>query len=310
MVKTKKKSKTKFTFKTTFLPNGDNLNKNYSCQLVSQRCQYKTGLRQCKHRVIFGQNLCWQHTRKQLHVAIFKSRIPGAGNGLFAYDETKRLNGVPVFLPNDFICNYNGKRLSPNNLKKRYGDYTAPYVVLTADDHSYADAACYRGIGSLPNHTTKLGERNAYIYYDVPSGKTVIKAFKVLKHGDEILLDYNSSADEAARITTSLAADYNLLEDLLPGPPGANYKKWRITLLDENNNKVHKVVPFAYLNEAAKQNAYINYPNRVPSTYVKPPNLDIYELDNPNIISGTYPAPKGKPFHGGGEKKRTRKRLV
>lgn len=303
MVQTKKKSRNKFTFKTTF----ETQNKNYSCQLVSQRCQYKSGLRQCQHRVVYGQNLCWQHTRKVLHVAIFKSRIPGAGNGLFAYDELKKSNGVPVFLPNDFICNYNGKRLTQRNLEKRYGEYTAPYVVLTADDHSYADAACYRGIGSLPNHTTKLGERNAYIYYDAPSAKTVIKAFKVLKHGDEILLDYNSAADEAARITASLAADYHLLEDLLPGPPGANYKKWRITLLDENSNKVHKIVPFAYLNAAAKQNAYINYPTRVPSTYVKPANLDIYEVDNPHIISGTYPASVGKPFHGGGHMTKKRR---
>lgn len=301
MPHTAKASNNRFSFRTTFPPPA--VNNNFTCRLQSAQCRHvKPGTHhvRCKNRVVFGADLCWQHTRLQLHVAIFQSRIPHAGNGLFAFDLDKRQSGEPVFLPEAVICHYNGEPITEAEVQQRYGEATAPYVVQTSDDHSFADAACRRGIGSLPNHTTTLKDRNAVLFYDEEAGATVVKAYKKLYHGDEILINYDSKGDEATRLANALNAPKILLYDLKPGT-GVNAKKWKATVMtDAADHTAKRYVPWAYLNESAKLNAFINFPHKVPIAYKNDPvhqqaAAQAYEVYNPAVVSKTTPTPKGKP---------------
>jgi hypothetical protein len=309
MPHTVKASNNRFSFRTTFPP--PVVNTNFTCRLQSAQCRFvKPGNNhvRCKNRVVFGADLCWQHTRLKLHVAIFQSRIPHAGNGLFAFDFDKRQAGDPVFLPGAIICHYNGEPIDAAEVQQRYGEATAPYVVQTSDDHSFADAACRRGIGSLPNHTTTLKDRNAVLYYDDVLGATVVKAFKKLYHGDEILINYDSKGDEATRLANSVNAPQILLYDIKPGT-GVNAKKWKATVLTDADQPAERYVPWAYLNESAKLNALINFPTKVPPAYKNNPATQAalkqaYEVHNDAVVSKTTPTPKAKPApplnaHGG-----------
>lgn len=66
----------------SFVYNGS---KSFKCNLLCAQCQAltKTGT-QCKKTTCKYLPTCYQHTKSIYHLEVKPSRIPNAGNGLFA----------------------------------------------------------------------------------------------------------------------------------------------------------------------------------------------------------------------------------
>lgn len=155
------------------------------CKAVSAR----TGA-QCGRNVCIGIPYCFHHMRAIMHLDIRKSRIPNAGNGLFA---------LAAFAAGDFITEYGGAVTTHKALDDLYGNHTAPYAVCVICDEQQGtehieDAACHRGIGSISNHGS-AAEANAE-YAWCPMRKCVIlRAIRNIANGDEILCNYGDAYD-------------------------------------------------------------------------------------------------------------------
>src|SRR5512135_897886 len=88
----------------------------------------------CRLRTIKYGERCWIHTMHKEHLKVQKSRIPGAGDGLFAWNP-KGGRG-PVFSPGDVIELYTGEVTTTSQLTRDCGrDVTAKYAVV-ADDNT------------------------------------------------------------------------------------------------------------------------------------------------------------------------------
>ena len=86
-----------------------------------QRCTANTkrGTR-CKNRTC-RDDLCWQHLKKEKHLRIKKSQIPGAGLGLWT---TRK------FKPSERIGKYTGEKMSRDKVDEIYpGNTRAEYVL-------------------------------------------------------------------------------------------------------------------------------------------------------------------------------------
>jgi hypothetical protein len=131
------------------------------------------------------------------------STIPGAGKGLFA--QTKN-NIIPVgsiptrdreiiFRKGQKIIDYNGEKMGMPGITERYGEYTAPYALKVRGAH-YEDAACKRGTGAMVNHSarSRSNARFSFVAKDqddeLGRPKSVVLADKVIRDGDEILINY------------------------------------------------------------------------------------------------------------------------
>lgn len=166
----------------------------FGCDLSSERCAYVnpyTG-RQCSRNVVIGLPECWQHRRKNLHVIVKDSNIPGAGKGLFAYNPALAGTRTPVFKRNQKIVGYQGELLSNAEVDNRYGNATGPYALSISADN-VVDAACRRSLGSLVN--TATGSRfanNARLGTNYGNRIGTVKAIRPIYHGEEILASYGN----------------------------------------------------------------------------------------------------------------------
>lgn len=183
-------------YKFTFDDEDNDENVHFECMLQCSRC---TGTcadgTQCKRTVCIGLPLCWQHLKRDKHVRIQESLIPGAGKGAFAADTTRGPNEI-VFKPGDKIVDYTGEVLTKDEIDARFGKFTAPYAfeVLKKRGNNpgkIIDAACSRGVGSNVNHATgnRTNARFSIWYRDGQSHSS-LKATKNIRNGDEILVNY------------------------------------------------------------------------------------------------------------------------
>lgn len=176
---------------TVFTYSGDLTTPPYTCVLKSSVCEAisKSGQR-CRRKVVIGKPYCYSHLLYQRHLRIKPSTLPGAGDGLFAVDPSTQDPNEVVFKKNVIIAPYGGERVTRDELERRYGDNTAPYGLLRSNNH-IVDAACDRGVGSLPNTIIGTGRRNFNAKITNRSGNIV--STKPIRNGEEILVNYGRS---------------------------------------------------------------------------------------------------------------------
>lgn len=163
----------------------------FSCKLQCVRCEGQTarGAR-CKRQVCIGTPYCSAHLKKQMHVTIADSNIPGAGKGLFAYDPDDPDGNEIVFKPGDVIVQYDGDMLTGDELQRRYGEYTAPYGIQERYGVLYTeDGACRRGAGTLANHKP-FSQANAKLSFGTGRKRFQLIAKSNIRNGREIYVSY------------------------------------------------------------------------------------------------------------------------
>lgn len=145
--------------------------------------------RRCTRNTCIGLGYCWAHLVKHKHLQI-RFVNDKVGYGLFAYNGTG--NNDVIFHINDTICDYDGERITQEELDNRYGPYTAPYgYTINKSRNIIEDGALHRGIGTMANHTSaKLC--NARLSVNKDHTKGILKAHKLIRNGDEILVNYGS----------------------------------------------------------------------------------------------------------------------
>lgn len=142
-------------------------------------CRIKT----CKYH-----RKCWIHTQGQDKLAIAKSTIPNAGNGLYTMKDRQK---------GEKIADYLGKTLTKDQLEKKYpGDTLAPYAVK-AGKNKFIDAEkTPSGMGRYANHAR--GQRQNAELVSTRDKKVKLVAKKKIvvpnqkKGKKEILVNYGS----------------------------------------------------------------------------------------------------------------------
>lgn len=155
----------------------------------------------CNRPVYVGIPFCKEHTKTELKLVVKRSRIPGAGDGLFAWSLNRNpTSNDVVFVKGDRICYYWGEHISVKELDRRYpGNIIGPYAIRNGEKGKgrYVEhAACVRGIGSLANHGGKHQSNAEYHYLRDPK-RFVLVALRNIHHDEEILLDYGDNYDVA-----------------------------------------------------------------------------------------------------------------
>ena len=185
-------------------------NQQFTGQLDCDRCTYiKADGQRCKRNVCIGLPVCTTHLPYRFKVKIATSLIPNSGKGLFAYKIGADDNAI-VFKKDETICPYDGEIIDQSTLINRYGEYTAPYGLLTkSNPPRYEDAATHRGVGSLINHLPS--KKNCKLTVNNQTGKALIKATKTIRQGEELYVSYGRDykMNEPARYVTNNKKAYN-----------------------------------------------------------------------------------------------------
>ena len=156
--------------------------KRFRCALRCVQCEGRVANGRCEREVCVGTPLCWQHLRR-VGLEIKESVQPDAGKGLFAYQFRQ---GRYVFARGSPIVKMHAEKTTRRELRRRYGDWTAPYGI---EEGEYAeDGACLRGIGMLANHSSQ----RANAEYRLHEGDFWIFAKENIAHGEEILVNYGN----------------------------------------------------------------------------------------------------------------------
>jgi len=182
----------------------------FRCILARQQCQAQTRAnRQCSRQTVIGLGHCWSHMRSELNLRIADSKVANGGKGLFAYgpklpEDRRTKKRGPVFRKGDVICSYGGESVDQTTLNRRYDllgadnqriVHTAPYGYKLQQGQA-EDAACKRGIGSLPNTARNTPyKNNAQIFRGRDGDRAVAKlrATRHIYHGEEIFAAYGSA---------------------------------------------------------------------------------------------------------------------
>ena len=177
----------------------------FTGNLTNVRCQAtKPDGSQCKNRTVIGAAICWIHLLRKHNLAIRDSQY---GKGLFAIASVSdQLHPKPiVFKKGVKVIEYLGEEVKADVIEDRYGSKTAPYAMAKAKG-LYVDAALLRGVGSLANHSPRPNCRAG-----LTNRNTItITAFKNIRHGEEIMLNYNNqSASKQSRYQFNEASSHS-----------------------------------------------------------------------------------------------------
>ena len=173
---------------------------HFDCRFHSKQCQFiKPNGQRCRNKVVMGLPLCHTHLLSQKHLKIKVSTIPYAGKGLFALNKSQAENAI-IFKKGEKIIDYTGEHIDLQELNHRYGEYTAPYVLLVNRDN-FIDPACERSVGAFANTKLRKNDNNATFSVSNRNGTASIKATKNIRNGDEIFVYYGNQ--------------YNLNEDTI-----------------------------------------------------------------------------------------------
>ena len=232
----------------------------FTGKLSNQQCMATSKAQvQCNNRTVIGAGLCWIHLLKQHNLAI---RAATHGKGLFAVkaDKPNFDDRLIVFRNGDRILEYTGDELSNDELTERYGDSTAPYV-MAKNKGLFIDAALLRGPASLANHSPKPNARAG-----VSNRNTIVlTATRAIKHGQEILLNYDAgrrrgepkySFTDAEHKTTSALVkpskpqlphtDVDLFPYLPPDDPESETRSYTASELEVAFKQAHTENGFCY----------------------------------------------------------------
>ena len=192
----------------------------FRCRMETRRCAYMfPNNEQCKNETVIGLQYCWQHLETQLHLRIIReNRIP---KGVIAFSrQHERLHeGLPVFLEGDLICQYKGERISEKTKRKRYGNFSGPYMqkLQALPGHRrrtkpYIDAAKKGYVASFIEDNG-LQQPNARFEFigNNRHPRIAVVALKDIDSREEILIDYgqnyyqhiNPEADYGQRVVDS-----------------------------------------------------------------------------------------------------------
>jgi hypothetical protein len=150
---------------------------HYKCKVKVTRCKRCSRLTQYPP-------FCKAHTSQVYGVTVARSRIPGAGKGLFA---------TRPFKANTPIAPIYGETVSSSELTRRYGTSTAPYGVEASG--RFYDGACLRYIGHMSNSVFDVsgksvaGRCNGTIAAD-RRGRPWLYSAKHIDAGEEVLTYY------------------------------------------------------------------------------------------------------------------------
>ncbi len=164
----------------------------FSCALKKNTCSYQLSdyTKECNTPVLQGGPYCPYHMSKLFKLRLKPSTIPVAGNGVYAWD-LEAPNRI-VFKNGDYIIEYTGEILSPDQLYKRYGPNTAPYTMATDDENVFIDSACVRTMGALINGSYGAAYGKANTSFVVEGKRVFIRADRNIVHGEELFIDYGS----------------------------------------------------------------------------------------------------------------------
>lgn len=150
------------------------------------RCHARTlADRRCSRRTCLYANNCFQHTRRELGVAVRPSTIAQAGLGLFAVRRIPAGTSLPYARPQD--------RLTRAQLEARYPGQQLAVFALCDRGRCVDGASTQSGIGRYVNSPYQTGRRsNARLR--MRHGNNVVAAdvytTKVIQPGTEILASY------------------------------------------------------------------------------------------------------------------------
>jgi hypothetical protein len=178
----------------------------FTCPLICSTCRgTKVDGSRCTRTVCIGTEYCWQHLAAHAKLKIAPSSIPGGGKGLFAWLTPKNRALQPdsdvVFEKDARIIRYEGEVVTDQELRRRYGDKTAPYAA--GERGLYIDGACQRSAGSMANGSNKNHKHNA-VYAVALGPRTIfLRANKNIRHGEEILCSYGQGYWSGVKGTSS-----------------------------------------------------------------------------------------------------------
>lgn len=175
-----------------------------TCKSLTKKSEYSSQCRRCALN-----RICWQHNKEEYPdakatrkwhqaatvgngVAVKESTIKGSGLGLFA---------TWAFRSSDIITEYAGPRISTSQAKQRsvqtHLKRLAPGVIINGLRTPKKGA----GGGSFANHSA---EPNARFHDD--NNSMWLRATKVIKPGEEILISYGRHGSPAWLVAMGLNA--------------------------------------------------------------------------------------------------------
>jgi hypothetical protein len=155
--------------------------------LVQQQCAAQTKSKtRCLRHTSVGK-YCYQHRRLHTKLAVRKSNVANAGNGLFVASTDHGPNEI-VFRKGARLLHYEGEELSLAEVEERYGQHTAPYGLQTSRTTA-TDAALERGLASQANSQRRLRDCNARLSVN-RDGEGLLMATTNIRNGAEVLVWY------------------------------------------------------------------------------------------------------------------------
>ena len=155
---------------------------------VTKRCTYEGKKGRCKNMTTITHPYCAKHTKKVMGLSVKKSKIKGAGLGLFA---------ERTFKKGEEICKYEGEILTIDEYDERYADDDMGAYGITLNDKQIVDAALTSsGLGRYACDYHGSGKKNN-AEYQSDDDEIWIVAIKKIKKGDEIYTDYGEDMHEA-----------------------------------------------------------------------------------------------------------------
>lgn len=202
----------------------------YRCALEYRTCMK----RHCMEKNNYPFEYCKEHLKSEMNLTIKPTTISKSGkrylmNGLFAWISNivvskNKIDNCIVFHPkgNKHICDYNGKLLTKTeqahhhfdehekskdvNHTDKYPYINRPYILKERDN--LIDSSCLRGVGSFVNHGS---DTNSNAKFTVCNGKACIVATKIIRNGDEIIVNYGydplKEFDDYTHETTNIDDD-------------------------------------------------------------------------------------------------------
>lgn len=175
------------------MPAGNNKFKTreFACSLYCGPCRAQTNYnRPCRNRVCVGLTRCWRHRARDDRIRIRRSKIPGAGKGVFAEIDRNDPDAI-VFKSGAEIGRYYGEKITLAEATRRYGGGREPYVLQPTNNSQIIDAACRRGVWSMANGGANKDDSNARFSKRYCSdGGLKIFATKDIMGGEEIIVNY------------------------------------------------------------------------------------------------------------------------
>lgn len=169
------------------------------------------------HTIKWGEQ-CWIHTPLTDHLKIKESQVPGAGDGLFAWDPAKAAAHRPVFRSGSRIDDYSGEVSTERTLDRKYGADTQFAYAVKADDGKIVNA------WKKNDEVTRYANdpRNNVLYnaeFKGDSRTLALWATRDIYHNEEVFVDYSEEFWRHAEPSTLALASRSASRPAVPPVP-------------------------------------------------------------------------------------------